>query len=180
MCSLILTARPSDTDRNADSRRRLFLDSRDLIMLLTDRAAIDVRHLGQNLRERGWAIILTDGVLRELLPADANRETLRLRLEALRQSVPVRMVREHPVALKEWRCGVRQFLATRSERPLRGTVVTAAGNRVRMKRDVRYVIDQVIVELERHRANIQFFARADDADGDFSAIGYQKFFKHGM
>ena len=34
--------------------------------------------------------------------------------------------------------------------------------------------------INRDRADIQFLAGADDADGDFSAIGDQNFFKHGL
>ena len=33
--------------------------------------------------------------------------------------------------------------------------------------------------IDRDGADIQFLAGADDADGDFSAIGDQNFFKHG-
>ena len=29
-----------------------------------------------------------------------------------------------------------------------------------------------------YRANIEFLASADDADGNFPAVGYQNFFKH--
>ena len=32
--------------------------------------------------------------------------------------------------------------------------------------------------IDRHRADIQFLAGANDADCDFAAIGYQNFFKH--
>ncbi len=34
--------------------------------------------------------------------------------------------------------------------------------------------------INGHRADVQFLAGADDADGDFSAIGYQNFFKHAV
>ncbi len=36
------------------------------------------------------------------------------------------------------------------------------------------------VRIDRHRADVQLLASADDADGNFSAIGYQDFFKHGI
>ena len=38
----------------------------------------------------------------------------------------------------------------------------------------------VRLRINRHRADIQFLARADDPNGNFSAIGYQNFFKHGQ
>ena len=39
---------------------------------------------------------------------------------------------------------------------------------------------RVHLGINRHRADVQFLARADDADGDFAAIGNQDFFKHGL
>ena len=34
--------------------------------------------------------------------------------------------------------------------------------------------------IDRHRADVQFLAGADDADGDFAAVGYQDFLKHAV
>ena len=34
--------------------------------------------------------------------------------------------------------------------------------------------------IHRDRADVQFLAGADDADGNFSAVGDQDFFKHGL
>ena len=38
----------------------------------------------------------------------------------------------------------------------------------------------VHLRINRHGADVQFLAGADDADGNFSAIGDQNFFKHGL
>jgi hypothetical protein len=38
----------------------------------------------------------------------------------------------------------------------------------------------VHLRIDRDGADVQFFAGADDADGDFPAIGDQNFFKHGL
>ncbi len=34
--------------------------------------------------------------------------------------------------------------------------------------------------IDRHRADVQLFARADDAHGDLPAIGYENFLKHAV
>ena len=34
------------------------------------------------------------------------------------------------------------------------------------------------LRIDGHRADVQFLAGADDADGNFPAVGYQNFLKH--
>ena len=36
------------------------------------------------------------------------------------------------------------------------------------------------LRINGHGADVQFFASADDPDGDFAAVGDQDFFKHGL